>query len=107
MNTVPNQRVISVNKAVCDKENKYTTNNLDAVDEAAFNLQSKGGFKLYMYMAKNQNKYTFALSSKDFMLWSGLGKQAYNTAFADLVTQGYLVQGSQKNLFLFYDKSQK
>lgn len=105
--TVPNQRVIKVNKAPTDKNHLYTANNIQAIDEAAERLQSVGGFKLYIYLAKNQNNYTFALSSRDFMEWSGLGKQAYATAFDDLLKQGYLVQGSQKNLYLFYDKSQK
>lgn len=106
--TVPNQRVISINKEPTDKQHLYTANNLIALDEAATRLQSIGGFKLYIYLAKNQNNYTFALSSKDFMQWSGLGKQAYTSAFEDLVRQGYLIQDKkQKNKYTFYDKSQQ
>lgn len=106
--TVPNQRIIKVNKAPTNRENLYTTNNLSAIDEAARRLGSYGGFKLYIYLAKNQNNYTFALSSKDFMEWSGMGKQAYTTAFDELVNQGYLIRSEeQKNLYSFYDKSQK
>lgn len=42
------------------------------------------------------------------MSWSGLGKQAYRTAFNELVKEGYLIQDSeQSNLYYFYDKSQK
>lgn len=52
-NKVPNQREITVAKAPTDKTHLYTANNLDALDEAARRLQSKGGFKLYMYLAKN------------------------------------------------------
>lgn len=106
--TVPNQRVISINKEPTDKQHLYTANNLAALDEAATRLQSIGGFKLYIYLAKNQNNYTFALSSKDFQEWSGLGKQAYTSAFNDLVRQGYLIQDKkQNNKYAFYDKSQK
>ena len=105
--TVPHQRIIEVNKEPTDKQHLYTANNLAALDEAAEKLQSIGGFKLYIYLAKNQSKYTFALSSADFMKWSGLGKQAYSTAFDDLEKQGYLIQDEkQKNKYSFYDKAQ-
>ena len=105
--TVPNQRIIDINKSPTDKQHLYTTNNLASIDEAASRLQSIGGFKLYIYLAKNQNKYTFALSSSDFMEWSGLGKQAYSTAFDDLINQGYLIQDKkQKNKYSFFDKAQ-
>lgn len=80
-------------------------NNLSAIDEAARLLQSKGGFKLYMYFAKNQNKYAFALSSSDFMEWSGLAYSAYTSAFKELVQHGFLVQNPKKeNEYFFYDK---
>ena len=36
--TVPNQRVIDINKAPTDKKNLYTANNLAAIDEAAERL---------------------------------------------------------------------
>lgn len=106
--TVPNQRIIEVNKAPADKQHLYTSNNLSAIDEASFNLQSIGGYKLYIYLAKNQNKYTFALSRRAFMEWSGLKDKAYKTGFNELVDKGYLIQDNkQKNKYKFYDKSQK
>lgn len=106
--TVPNQRIIEVNKEPADKQHLYTANNLSAIDEASFNLQSIGGYKLYIYLAKNQNKYTFALSRRAFMEWSGLKDKAYKTGFNELVDKGYLIQDDkQKNKYKFYDKSQK
>ena len=106
--TVPNQRVLSIHKEPTDKEHKYTCNSLEALGEAAKRLQSKGGFKLYMYLAKNQDKYNFALSSSDFCNWSGLGIAAYRTAFEELEKQGYLIlKGSSTNNYTFYDKAQK
>lgn len=106
--TVPNQRIIEVNKEPADKQHLYTANNLSAIDEASFNLQSIGGYKLYIYLAKNQNKYTFALSRRAFMEWSGLKDKAYKTGFSELVDKGYLIQDDkQKNKYKFYDKSQK
>ena len=106
--TVPNQRVLTIYKEPTDKQHKYTCNSLEALGEAAKRLQSKGGFKLYMYLAKNQDKYNFALSSSDFCNWSGLGIAAYRTAFEELEKQGYLIiNGSSTNNYIFYDKAQK
>ena len=106
--TVPNQRVLTIHKEPTDKQHKYTCNSLEALGEAAKRLQSKGGFKLYMYLAKNQDKYNFALSSSDFCNWSGLGIAAYRTAFEELEKQGYLIiKGSSTNNYIFYDKAQK
>lgn len=110
MTTVPNQRTITVSKEKTDKQHRYTANNLEALDEAARRLQSKGGFKLYMYLAKNQDNYSFALSSAAFCQWSGLGLTAYNTAFEELKEQGYLIakdsSKEKETRFIFYDKSQ-
>ena len=108
MPKVPNQREITVAKEPTDKKHLYTANNLAALDEAAKRLQSKGGFKLYMYLAKNQDKYSFNLSSTDFMLWSGLGYTAYATAFSELADEGYLIlKEGTETIYTFYDKSQK
>ena len=102
----PKQRTITVNKEPTDKNNLYTVNNLAAIDEAAKYLQTKAGFKLYYYIAKNQNKRYFALSSKDFCNWGGVGIAAYNSAFKELEEEGFLIpkeKGSTE--YLFYDKS--
>lgn len=104
--TVPNQRVVTVNKEPTDKQNIYTKNNLVALDEAAGKLKSLAGFKLYMYFAKNQDNYKFALSSSDFCKWSGYKIKAYNTAFDELVKNGYLVSEKDNTIFTFYEKSQ-
>lgn len=59
-----------------------------------------------MYLAKNQDKYNFNLSSSDFMLWSGFGYSAYTTAFKELVTEGYLIQKEgTEDIYTFFDKS--
>ena len=97
-NKVPNQRQITVNKTVANKTEIYTVNNLSAIDEAVGRLQSKAGFKLYMYLAKNQDKYQFNLFSSDFLRWAGVSITAYNTAFDELVEEGYLIleEGTKK-----------
>lgn len=104
---VPNQRVITVHKQKCDKNHTYTANNLEALDEAAGRLTQKASFKLYIYLAKNQDEYRFNLSSSDFMRWANVGNTAYNTAFRELVEEGYLIQKEgTKDIYTFYDKSQ-
>ena len=68
--TVPNQKIIEVKKLKCDKNDKskiYTVNRIEGINQAALKLQSKAGFKLYIYIAKNQDNYKFALSSADFV----------------------------------------
>lgn len=103
--TVPNQRTLKVNKSATDKSHKYTINNLEALAEASQKLQSLGGFKLYMYIAKNQSNFEFALSSADFKAWCGLGYRAYSTAFTELVKVGYLIPlNSSSTYYFFRDK---
>ena len=55
-----------------------------------------------MYLAQNQDKYNFYLSSSHFKECSGLGQDAYGTAFAELVDKGYLVK-IKKDTYMFYD----
>ncbi len=104
--TVPNQRTIIVRKSPTNKQNLYATLNLSALDEAARRIESYGGFKLYIYLAKNQDNYNFALSSIHFQEWSGCGRVAYASGFNELVEKGYLVPNPKvKNGFIFYDKA--
>lgn len=104
MKTVPNQRIIKINKSPTDKQHLYTTNNLQALFDAMHNLTSFCGFKLYMYLAKNQNNYDLALSSTDFCESASCSMTAYNTAFKELVDKGYLIQKAGSNIFTFVDK---
>lgn len=88
--TSSNQKVVKVNKEKCDKANLYATINLEAMNRAAIDLDA-GAFKLWIYFAKNQNDYQFALSSKDALETFGLKKRQYDNAIKDLITKGYLV----------------
>ena len=102
INTVPNQRVVTVHKAPADKSHLYTTINLQALGAACNTLQSKAGIKLFLYLAKNQDKYTFALSRADFMEWAGVKDTAYKTAVDELIEKGYLVSKGG-NQYTFYE----
>ena len=104
VNCVPHQKLIIVNKAVSNKKNLYCILNLKALDRAVNVLQSTARIKLYLYFAKNQDKYFFALSSKHFKEWAGVGKTAYDTAIAELIEKGYLVhKAGTKNTYDFYE----
>lgn len=105
---VPNQRIITIHKEPTNKKNKYTMNNIEALEEAVKKLQSKCGFKLYMYFAKNQDTYQTALSSSDFCEWAKCGMTAYNSAFKELEEKGYLVNVAGTNtIYTFYDKARE
>jgi hypothetical protein len=98
--SVPNQRIVTINKALCNEQNIYTKINIAALNQAAASLVSKGGFKLWIYLAKNQDKYKLELSSADFIKWSGLSRTSYQTAFDELLQQGYLrEQGGNHYIF--------
>lgn len=96
MITVPNQKIVTVEKEPCGKGNLYAAINLNAMEVAAQDLDA-GAFKLWIYFAKNQNGYEFALSSKDAHDTFGLGKSQYDTAVKKLITSGYLtnIHGNQ------------
>ena len=89
--TVPNQKVIKVNKEPCNKSNYYAAINLEAMEAAAVALDA-ACFKLWIYFAKNQNNYEFALSSKAVNDTFGMKKDQYDRAIKVLEEKGYLVK---------------
>ena len=105
--TYQNQKTITTKSAKHDKENLYAVLNLEAMSEAMIELTDDRGncsaFKLWCYIAKNQNNYTFALSCVDACKFCGFGKQAYLRAVQKLIDVGYLVETSP-NHYDFYEK---
>jgi len=59
-------------------------------------------FKLWCYLNKNQNGYTFALSKVDALNWGIGSKSSYDRAIAELIEKGYLVN-IQGNSYNFYE----
>ena len=102
---VPNQKLIIVKKADCNKAKLYTTINLQCLDNAAKTLNSTAGLTMYIYLAKNKQGYTMALSPEAFYNWCGYKKVAYNSAVAELIAKGYLVrkQGLDDDVYEFRD----
>lgn len=106
MQTVENQRVITTNKEPCSKksaEEYYTPINLKALELAMSSL-SPNAFKMWVYLGKNQNNYTFALSKVDTLKWCGFSKGTYKNAFDELENKGFLVKQKEgSNHYDFYE----
>ena len=101
MKTVPNQKVVTTKGAKHDKQNKYGVINIAAMELAMATLKPNT-FKLWCYMAKNQNDYTFALSCADACRFCDMSKPTYLSSVQELIDNGYLVNTSSNN-YDFYE----
>ena len=101
--TVPNQKTIKVLKEACSKKEGeyYTAINLNALQYAMIDLKGET-LKLWLYIGKNQDKYTFGLSKVDAIKWGIGSKSSYDRAVKELIEKGYLVETSS-NHYDFYE----
>lgn len=97
----PNQKHITIIKTESGKENTYSVINQLALRLAMTKLKNSS-FKLWAYLASNQNNYKFWLSQTDCNFW-GIGKDSYYDAVRQLIDTGYLVQQERKNEYVFYE----
>lgn len=102
METVANQKTITTKSAKHDKENVYAVLGIEAAGEA-MELLKPNTFKLWFYMAKNQNEYTFALSCVDACKYCNMSKPTYLSCVQELINVGYLVN-TGGNRYDFYEK---
>lgn len=103
MTTVPNQKIVTVIKHKCDKNNLYSTINLQVKREAAQNLDA-GAFKLWNYFADNQSYYTFGLSRTAIENAYGIKKRQYDNGIQELIEKKYLVKvEGTNNQYIFYE----
>lgn len=106
MEVVENQKVIVVCKENADKDHPYSIINLSALDKALGTLKNSE-FKLWIYIAKNQNNYTFALSCADFCRTTGVSNKTYHSAVKSLIEKGYLVKknidNDKDNTYTFHE----
>lgn len=103
MPNFPNQRTVdNTVKEPCDKNHYYTTNNLDALQEAMMVL---GGvpFKLWMYFAKNKAGHRLEITTADLARW-GISESGYHTAWHKLRKLGYLEEVSN-NHYIFHERA--
>ena len=103
MAAVPNQQIVIVSKCDADKQHPYTVINLEAMDLALATLKGCD-LTLWLYIAKNQNKYSFALSCADFCRSTAFSPSSYHRAVISLKEKGYLVQKEiNSNVCIFYE----
>lgn len=97
----PNQKIVTVHKAVVDEKNIYMRLNKKAMLNACKNLR---GLELnaFLYLSSNQDSYEMALSTEDMATQMGGSVRSYQTAIRSLVEKGYLVH-NRKNRYDFYD----
>ena len=101
----PNQRIIYIQRISADVRKDYFKIGNSQLDKAAADL-SGNAFKLYIYLADNQNNYKLELSSKHFIQWSGTSDSTYDRAFKELKDKGYLIKApDKKNIYLFVEES--
>lgn len=103
--TVPNQKIVTVNKEPCSKCKHYAMINIEAMEGASRDLRA-GSFVLWCYFAKNQSGYQFALSSAAALESMGIKRDAYNNAVKELMEKGYLVNTCGNN-YQFNEKPQE
>lgn len=104
MYTNPNQKVVEVNKEKCNKDNLYATINIKALQLAMKDL-TPVQFQVWLYYAKNQAGYTFAVSPADALNEFGIKKDSFQKANQTLQEKGYLVNDASrgKNFFVFHE----
>ena len=102
--TNPNQKTLRIEKEQSSKSNPYAMYNLKALQSAMLDLKGET-FKLWCYLNKNQNGYTFALSKVDALNWGVGSKSSYDRAVSKLIEKGYLVK-QEGNLYRFYELPQ-
>lgn len=98
MYTVPNQKVVRVNKKPCQSD-YMTIQNSDWMN--AFITLKRASYGIYQYIASNVDGYTFALSRTDVMDKLKIGKDSYIRGVKELVDKGYLLEDEEGN-YQFY-----
>lgn len=102
--SAPNQRVVSIKKALSDEDHLYSIMNIEALKTAARSLSDRA-FKLYHYFNMNQDEYSFALSPADVKNKFGMSDKRYREGVDELIDKGYLVN-RDGNFFTFYEHPQ-
>lgn len=99
--SVSNQDTIKTGQRLpFDQTHFYTRMHVDALQQAMCLIKGEP-LKLWLYLNKNQDGYTFDLSQKALEAW-GLKKDSYYTAKDKLIELGYLIpieQGSHTYIF--------
>ena len=100
-NTVPNQKVVHVNRQKCDKN--FLQISKDNWYAANKNL-GPYGLQLYLYIAGNRNGFDFALSQEAAEREAWIKKTSYHKYVNLMIEKGYLVPRKENsNVYDFYE----
>lgn len=101
--TVPNQKIIKVQKAPCsDKPEEYYSKTQLAAEKQAMKNLSYEAFKMWRCFAINADSYEFALSRKRLEEECGFVKYSYDKAIKELIEKRYLVNECG-NFYCFHE----
>lgn len=102
METVANQDIVTIQKEKCDADNIYAKINIEAMKLAMKDLTA-AQFQVWLYFAKNQAGYTFAVSPAAALNEFGIKKDTFQKAKVVLKEKGYLVENlvKGKNHWIF------
>ena len=102
--SVPNQKIVHIApRTKRDSEHLYAMMNIEALQAAVRDLKGSA-LKMWLYLNKNQDGYSFELSQKACLAW-GIKKDSYYDGIRELESKGYLLpiyEGS--NIYNFYEK---
>ena len=95
MMSYPNQDFVTINKEACDENNLYAKINLEAMKLAMKDL-TPAQFEVWMYFAKNQAGYTFAVSPAAALNEFGIKKDMFQKTKQVFKDKGYLIEDLSK-----------
>lgn len=87
---------------ICDRDNHYTTINLEALQEAMCVL-SNSAFKLWMFYEQNRQGIKVPSGPAIAARW-GLKRSSYYNAFEQLVELGYLEKKTD-TYYIFHERA--
>ena len=95
MITVANQDIVEVHKEKCDTDNIYAKININAIQLAMKDL-TPAQFEVWLYFAKNQAGFEFAVSPAAALNDFGIKKDTFQKAKQVLKEKGYLIENPAK-----------
>lgn len=101
--TVPNQKIIKITgKEACNQNNIYARINKAALLKAMQEL-TPTNFQVWLYLASQQNQYTFSFSPAAISVETGMKKSSLQEGIRVLIKEKYLVQRENSNIYDFYE----
>ena len=95
---------ITIHKNIKSADIPYCMVDNEELNNAMISLTG-AGFKLYIYLCRNQDSATWLLREKHVLDFTGLSRSAYYRAMNELKEQGYIIESEDK--IDFYETSQE